>query len=230
MGDMAVRRYDFGRAARAMRVLERDQDDIHQVFEIADALPGHALVVARARLRMSAFGRRLLRERPNMARVLGDTARLAAMPADSVAAAYLRFMAEERIDADSLVAADRRVRRSTRLSEEEFVWEHLRDTHDLWHAITGYHGDLVGEPALQAFMFAQLGMPGSAFLALAVFTQAPPGVRPVLAEAFFAGVRACWLLGQDWEALLPRPLAEVRARLRVAPARPYAPMRLGRAA
>jgi ubiquinone biosynthesis protein COQ4 len=227
---MTVRRYDFGRAARAMRVLERDQTDIRQVFEIADALPGHALQVARARLKLSAFGRRLLREQPNMAAILGDTAKLAAMPQGSVAAGYLRFMSEERIDAASLVAADRQVRRDNTLSEEQFVWEHLRDTHDLWHVITGYHGDLVGEPALQAFMFAQLGMPGSAFLALAVFAQAPPGVRPVLADAFVDGLRARWLFGQDWVALLPRPLAEVRAQLRVTPARPYTPMRLANAA
>jgi ubiquinone biosynthesis protein COQ4 len=213
-----------------MRVLERDGPDIDQVFEIADALPGHALVIARARLRLSEVGRRLLRERPNMAAILEDRAPLAAMPGDSVAAAYLRFMSEERIDARSLVDADRRVRRDTAISDEQFVWEHLRDTHDLWHAVTGYHGDLVGEPALQAFMFAQLGMPGSAFLALAVFAQAPPGVRPVLAEAFFAGMRARWLLGQDWEALLPRPLAEVREQLRVSPAPAYVPMRLSRAA
>lgn len=227
---MTVRRYDFGRAARAMRVLEHDQTNIGQVFEIADALPGHALQFARARLKLSTFGRRLLRDRPNMAEILGDRAKLAAMPEDSVAAGYLRFMSEERIDAASLVDADRQVRRDSAMSEEQFVWEHLRDTHDLWHVITGFHGDLVGEPALQAFMFAQLGMPGSAFLALAGFAQAPPGVRPVLTDAFVDGLRARWLFGQDWVALLPRPLAEVRRTLRVSPARPYTPVRLNQAA
>ncbi|MDC0668301.1 Coq4 family protein [Nannocystis radixulma] len=226
-----MHRYDIGRAMRAMKVLEHEQDNIQQVFEIADALPGHAALLAVWRLRRSAFGRRLLAERPSMTHILRDRARLAAMPADSLAAGYLRFMDSERLDADALVVADCAVRRATYApsGDEDYVWEHIRDTHDLWHVVTGFHGDLIGEPALQAFMCAQLGHPGSAALALLVFAKAPPGVRPRLVEGFMMGLRARGLLGQDWESLLPLPLADVRRRLRVRPVSHYTPMYVARA-
>lgn len=223
-----MKRYDLGRAMSAMRILMREQDNVEQVFEIAAALPGHALLLAAWRLRRTAFGQQLLAEQPRMSTILGDHAWLAAMPADSLAAAYLRFLADEQIEAAGLVAADGRARRASdvRQGDEEFVWHHLRDTHDLWHVVTGCKGDLIGEPALQAFMFAQLGMPSSALLVSSVFAAAPDGVRPCLIEGFTSGLRARWLLGQDWLRLLPLPLAEVRRRLRVAPMRPYTPMRL----
>lgn len=225
-----MKRYDFGRAWRAMKVLGRDQDDVRQVFEIADALQGHTLVLALWRLRSSPSGRRLLAERPSMSRILGDRARLAAMPADSLAAGYLHFMDSERLDAAALLMADSAARRGpTRSDDEEFVWEYLRDTHDLWHVVTGFHGDFIGEPALQAFMCAQLGHLGSGALALLVFVQAPSEVRARLLEGFAMGLRARWLLGQDWEALLPMPLTEVRRRLQVTPVGAYTPLYMSRA-
>jgi len=38
----------------------------------------------------------------------------------------------------------------------ELAWvhsAHMRDTHDLWHAATGYAGDVLGETALLGFTF-----------------------------------------------------------------------------
>lgn len=223
-----MKRYDLGRAVKAMSILARKQDAVEQVFEIAAALPGHALLLAKWRLRATEFGRRLLGEQPKMASILGDQASLRAMPADSLAAAYLRFLDEEQIQASGLVAADQQVRRAADMhsDDEEFVWDHLRDTHDLWHVVTDCKGDLIGEPALQAFMLAQLGMPSSALLVMSVFLAAPAGVRPYLVEGFIKGLKARWLFGQDWIGLLPLPLAEVRRRLRVTPMSPYTPMRL----
>ncbi len=223
-----MKRYDLGRAVKAMRILARNQDSVEQVFEIAAALPGHALLLAKWRLRATEFGRRLLAKQPSMASILSDQAALQAMPANSLGAAYLRFLKDEQIAASGLVAADERVRGAAdvQCGEEQFVWNHLRDTHDLWHVVTDCKGDLIGEPALQAFMLAQLGMPSSALLVLSVFVAAPAGVRPYLVEGFIKGWRARWLFGQDWVGLLPLPLAEVRRRLRVTPMSSYTPMRV----
>ena len=35
------------------------------------------------------------------------------------------------------------------------IHQRMRDTHDLWHAATGYKGDVVGELAVLAFTLAQ---------------------------------------------------------------------------
>jgi ubiquinone biosynthesis protein COQ4 len=220
-----LKRYDLGRALRAMKALRKQPDDITQVFEIAAALPGHALLWSSLRLKLTAAGRRLLAERAALSAVLADRAALAAMPAGSLAAGYLAFMAEEQITPQGLVDADTGVERAGAPSDEEYVWQHVRDIHDLWHVVTGYHGDYLGEPALQAFTFAQTGIPGSGFLALMVFLGANGQLRRMLLEGFVNGLRAHWLLAPDWQRLLPLPLDEVRRRLRTRPTRPYEPLR-----
>ena len=46
-----------------------------------------------------------------------------------------------------------------------YVIQRLRQTHDLWHVVTGYDTDPASEVALQAFTYAQLRAPGSLVLA-----------------------------------------------------------------
>jgi ubiquinone biosynthesis protein Coq4 len=42
----------------------------------------------------------------------------------------------------------------------------IRQTHDLWHVLTGYRPDVDGEILLQAFTFAQLRAPSALAIAL----------------------------------------------------------------
>jgi ubiquinone biosynthesis protein COQ4 len=95
--------------------------------------------------------------------------------------------------------------------------ERLRDMHDLWHVVSGYGRDLVGEASLLTFTFAQTWNPGVGFIAAVAYLRIGdvPGARGLLREAFRRGRRAAWLPGEDWEALLALPLDEVRSRLRV---------------
>jgi ubiquinone biosynthesis protein COQ4 len=50
-------------------------------------------------------------------------------------------------------------------------------------------------------------------------------MRRLIANGLARGLRAEWLPEQDWEALLPLPLDEVRRRLRVGPPPSYEPYR-----
>jgi ubiquinone biosynthesis protein COQ4 len=227
--EMSTKAYDWREAASAVRALLRKPDDVAQVFRIVNALPGHAIQRATKKLRKQASGARLLRDQPAIVRTLCDRARLEAMPEGSLGRCYLAFMDAENISAEGLLAAeDAAGAGRTRRGDEEFVWAYLRDTHDLWHVVTGYRGDLLGEPALQAFNFAQTWNPGIGFLAMGVFLKGGKltGVRRLMIDGFFRGLRAAWMVGEDWEHLLPLPLDEVRRRLRVPPLRPYAPIRL----
>jgi ubiquinone biosynthesis protein COQ4 len=102
----------------------------------------------------------------------------------------------------------------------------MRDTHDLWHALTGYRGDVLGELALLAFSLSQhwnsaVGIIVAAGL-LKGFGRADTGV---VVDAFRRGGRAAWLPALEWESLLALPLEAVRARLGIEGAPEYQAMR-----
>lgn len=85
------------------------------------------------------------------------------MPAGSLGREYLHFLERENITAQGLVQASDVEPGASWQDDAHLVYlrDRLRDTHDLWHVVTGYHGDLVGEGALLAFSFAQTWNPGS---------------------------------------------------------------------
>src|SRR5690606_20139001 len=106
-----------------------------------------------------------------------------------------------------------------------YVRRRLRNTHDLWHAVTGYRGDLLGEVALLAFTFAQTRHPGIGFLTGIGLALGDGDARRLIAGGYRRGRAAVWLAPIDWEKLLPLPLAEARRRLRVEPAPAYEQVR-----
>jgi ubiquinone biosynthesis protein COQ4 len=97
----------------------------------------------------------------------------------------------------------------------------LRDVHDLWHVLTGYGRDALGETCLVAFSYAQTRSTGFALIACVGARETGRALRgrPV-AQAVWQGYRngraAAWLPGEDYEALLAEPLEAARVRLRIA--------------
>jgi ubiquinone biosynthesis protein COQ4 len=226
---MGTRPYDWREAWDAMRGMMRDPNDVPQLFRIVNALPGYAFSRLARKMRCYPESARLLEQQPIIRRALCDRERLEAMPEDSLGRAYLRFMDAEQISAQGLLdAEDAATVQRQRKPDEEFVWSYMRDTHDLVHVVTGYKGDLKGEPSLLAFNYAQTWIPGLGFIATMVvlFGSKLPGIRRMMVEAFVRGLRADWIFSVDWEHLLPLPVEEVRQRLKIPPLRPYQPLRL----
>lgn len=217
--DPASRRIRPLDAWRGIRALMRDPDDTAKVFDVIDALSGRSLERTFARFRSSAVGARLLDERPSLLAVLEDRERLRALPPGTLGRVYADFVAREQITADGLVGASEAVRQRDLDVPEELFWfgDRLRDMHDLWHVVTGYNRDLVGEAALLAFTYAQTRNRGIGFIVLVAYLRANQKeiawARPMIRAAYRRGKAAAWLPGQDWEALLKQPLAEVRREL-----------------
>jgi ubiquinone biosynthesis protein COQ4 len=213
-------------ALRALRTLARDPDDTGQVFKIIAALSGDTQGRLLRRLQKSKTGERLLAERPSLAALLADRERLRALPADSLGRAYLRFCEQHGITADGLVAASQQGDFSDRTADEQFVAGRMRDAHDLWHVVAGYQTDLIGEASVLALTLAQTKNPGIALIVMFAYLRhgGMHDRRPVLRQAFARGRRAAWLPGADWEALLPRPLHEVRRRLGLGDPPSYTPL------
>lgn len=223
---MLARPLEFRRAFRALRTLIADPNDTAQVFTIIEALSGNAPLRMLARYRREPEGQKLLATRPNILAVLSDRARLEAMPQGSLAHAYLAFIDREGITADGLVDAsvqgETKAWREVIGTDETFLYDRLRDTHDLWHAVTGYKGDVLGEAALLAFSAAQTKNMGVALIVLGAIGRSKSfTVMRMLFRAFRTALGAAWLPAVDWEALLPLPLTEVQARLRIPPVAEY---------
>ena len=206
-------------AFRAIRALLRDPDDTGQVFKIVDALSGNAGARIFRRFQSTLTGTRILEERRDLLQTLCQREALAALPPGSLGRSYLDFVTKEQITADGLVAASQEAREQVEALGEDYrrMMERLRDMHDLWHVVTGYGRDLLGEASLLAFTFAQTRNPGVGFIAGVAYLRIGdvPGARRLLREAYRRGRRAAWLPAEDWELLLTLPLDAVRSRLRV---------------
>jgi ubiquinone biosynthesis protein COQ4 len=213
--------------ARATRAALAHPEDTAQAFRIAEALSFDNQDRLLRRFRGDADGARLLQSRDELLAVLRDRERLAAMPEGSLGRAYLAFLESEGITADGLVEASHDgVSGYDGADDSSYVRRRMRDTHDLWHTVTGYRGDLLGEASLLAFTFAQTRHPGVGFLAAlgAVLTPSRDARRMIF-DGFRRGRRAAWLPPRDWVTLLARPLAEVRRELGIEPVPAYEPVR-----
>jgi ubiquinone biosynthesis protein COQ4 len=209
------------RALKAARALIADPEDLPQVYTIVEALSGDTLARVARRMRRDAGGRRLLSARPDVVDVLADRSALARLPEGTLGRAYLEFIDRENISPEGIRAASHEGSANTGSMPQplDWVYARIRDTHDLWHAATGYAGDVLGEVALQAFTFAQTWNPavgliiGAAFLKTFGAGDRGAEARRTIIDGFKRGLRAEWLLAQEWEDLLGVPLPEIRERL-----------------
>ena len=207
-------------AMQALRRLIRDPEQTHEVFTVIRALSGPALERGYQRFKDTPVGQRVLDEDIDLLSTLLDREALAKLPADSLARHYLEFVTSENITADGLVEA----------SEEDGEYQYLeggiarfgmrqRDMHDLWHTLTRYGRDELGEVCLLAFTYAQTKNRGIGVICLAGLLKLKPyygnSIFRTVWNAYKDGKRARWLPAEDWEALLAQPIDDVRRHLRI---------------
>ncbi|HZU85213.1 MAG TPA: Coq4 family protein [Polyangiaceae bacterium] len=220
-------RFDVLRGGAALAALVRDPSDLPKVFVVVDSLSGtapHRLWLA---FRRSDAGARLLRDRPEVVSLLLDRERLRRLPEGSLGRAYLDFVESEGISAESFAAAYEEAKAvGFGASEMEYVVSRVRDSHDLFHALTGYKGDILGELALLAFALGQHWNTGIAVIVLAALLKGvAPGAAKLVLDGYRRGRAAEWLPALEWESLLATPVDELRARLRVGAPPEYRPLR-----
>ena len=210
-------RFDLPRAGRALAALLRDPDDLPQVFTLIDSMSGTAPHRLLRRFKRSEVGARILRQEPDIVPLLADRDALRALPEGSLGRAYLAFVEAEGITAQGIRDASTTGEATTggyHAQAFRYVHARMRDTHDVWHAATGYKGDVVGELALLAFTLAQNWNTAVAMIIVAAFFKGLSGGETrVIVGGFRRGRAAEWLPAQEWESLLPLELEEVRARL-----------------
>jgi len=219
----AAPKLDWMHALKSLRRLLNDKEDTGQVFEIMRALNGSSTARSYLRLLATREGGRIAYQRPELAHRLMDDAWLDSMPDGSVGAAYRRFVRTEQLSAEGLIEISRQ--NAPAVDEQHpYAWmgRRTRDVHDLWHILTGYHRDGLGEACLVAFSYAQTRGLGWALIALGAASRARKAKTYPYVKAIWQGYQrgraAKWLLGEDYESLMTEPLESARRRLNLTPA------------
>ena len=220
-------------ALRAFRKLIRDKEDTAQVFEIMRALSGRSIARGYDRMLKTMEGGRQAFLREELAYKLDDPVWLAGFGLGTVGAAYRDFREARGFTAEGLADEARKVAPLAD-APHPVIWysRRLRDVHDIWHVLTGYGTDALGEACVVAFSHAQTGNLGFAFIGWGAAREihredrSIPARRAVL-QAWRIGRAARWLPALDYEALFAEPLDTSRARLNLRPPTVYAAVPAG---
>ena len=219
-------RTDWPRALRALRRLIADSERTEEVFELIDAMAGPSGLRRFEAFRDDPAGRTLLERKPCLLTTLSNREALRRLPEGSFGRAYADFMDGADLSADGLLEAselgnDQTAAASVGDPDLEWWGCRLRDSHDLWHVLSGYGRDEAGEVALLAFTHAQTGNRAIAMIVLvgaAVgLAQGGLGWPGYLLRARRRGKAARRLQFAPYEDWLARPLADVRADLGIEP-------------
>jgi ubiquinone biosynthesis protein COQ4 len=197
--------------------LVRHPEHVDRVFEIADAMSEqkrHVLERMRDHFAMDPRGATALRERARLVVRLDELARL---PVGSLGRTYADHMRDNGLDPSTLPTLPSN-------TDLQFMRAHMYETHDVWHAVTGFATDVAGELGLQGFYAAQTpgGLPlviiAMGFLNAVMFDGTDRERRfQAVVDGWQMGKNAESLFGVRWDELWERPVDEVRALLGVKP-------------
>lgn len=210
-------------AIKAFRKVAANKEDTLQVFEFIRALSGGSLGRQYQRLLSSAEGGRQAYLGKELADRLQDGEWLCRFPKGSVGDYYRRFIALRGLSAYGLAEESRKLGEVDLDAAHPIAWyaRRQRDVHDIWHVLTGYNTDALGEACVVAFTYGQTRNPALGILSFAAALELKRN-RPQVPylQAVYQGWRhgrkAAWLMALDYESLMAEPLAEARQRLKMA--------------
>lgn len=212
-------RRDWRTAFDAIRKLLNNGDDTTQVFRIMRALNGDSTAKAYARFIATEEGGRMAYQRVELAQIFSQPGYAKQFAPGTIGAAYNHFLESTGYSANGLAEVSKIIREDEMLHPYAWFGRRVRDTHDIWHVLTGYKADeSLGEASLVAFSYAQVGGLGWALIggAAALKSLRVTGntlFTKAVWEGFKRGRKARWISAEDYEKLLHEPLDQARRRL-----------------
>jgi ubiquinone biosynthesis protein COQ4 len=203
----------MGRGLRALQRLRRNPGDTEQALKAAVLLNVGCFPRIVTEFEAQAEGRELLRARPAIDCEHVDLAALGRLPEGTLGQAYSAFLMSRNLTPEVFVPP-----REVRDENVRYLSQRMRQTHDLWHVLTGYDTDVIGEIELQAFMYAQLGTPFSLAVALFGLGRAQPRSLALplrVWAAYTRGKRAEPLAWRFWERHFGTQVADLRRMLQL---------------
>jgi ubiquinone biosynthesis protein COQ4 len=199
--------------------------DLANSFEAMFALAGPTLDREFRSFSSHPVGRRMLAEDPrrDLNATLGDRAALAAMPEGSFAQAYLDYLGGEDMGSAEyfLEAAglEDKARRFGWSDDQLWFVQRMANSHDLFHVIAGYDRDVTGEVGIVCYTAGQIPLlPLRLLLPYFFFLKPSTPIRwgRFVRDSYRHGRDTPSLACVDYEALLSKPLDEVRREIGVA--------------
>jgi len=202
---------------KGILTMARDPERTESVFDIEDGLRD----IDATRLALEH-----VRKDPQMAAMIDerylrheehDLEALLKLPPGTLGNAFARHIVDRGFDPDYF--------RKRALNDDiDYILMRLRQTHDIWHIITGFDTDPIGELGVKAVEVAQTRRPMAAVVAagglLRYLLQDPEELGKVLAAisaGYQMGIKSKLLLAQKWEDHWERPVAEWRTTLNLTP-------------
>ncbi len=154
----------------------------------------------------------VLSERPRLGWI--DLDSLSKLPSGSLGQCFAKHMRQKDINPNLVEPFPAK-------NPADFVLAHFGETHDIWHVVTGYGNDELGEISLIGFYATQFrGAPHFALLLGILFLNTAfsrPGKFQARLDALTlgwqAGKQAEFLFGRDWSSFWARPISDVRLEL-----------------
>lgn len=201
------------RGLRAVARIVMDPANLDEVFVLADLTENsERLETIVTELRRDPDMAKIFEAKPRLGPIDPDS--LASLPEGTVGQVYAKFMHDRGLRPEDLplLAGDER--------DIDWIRNHFRETHDLWHVVTGFDTDVAGELGLQAFYAAQVSGPLAVLilsigLANTVF-KAMDDAHPrldAIARGWLLGKRAKPLFGLRFADRFGQSLDELRAEL-----------------
>lgn len=199
-----------------------NKEDTKQMLVIFDSIDGPQNERNFIRYSNTETGRRMIEDGVDFSDLLLDAEWLRSFEEGTLGHAYRRFTDGENINAGDLAIAEQRAQ-ARMLKVEPNRRRYIASgiaLHDVWHVLTGFGRDALGEACVLAFTAEQVKTNGIGLFAsaLAVREQIMFPRIPVLkcvAEARALARRAAWLPEQDWRDVFTWPLPEARSRLKI---------------
>jgi len=145
-----------------------------------------------------------------------DLDELGRLPAHTLGGAYARHMRANQLDVDYYQDWQPRNRM-------QFMRQRMRQTHDVWHVLTGFGTDEFEEVGIQGFYAGQFVSSMSGIIGAGAFIKSIVKCRfgelakhmDSFCEGYCAGKRADNLLAVKWEELWGESLESLRRRYRI---------------
>lgn len=215
------------KALYAYAKLVQNPNDLDRVFDIADTEGNEEVYEHNLRkLLVNEQASSAVDDRYRIGHV--DLQLLSKLPEHTLGYAYAAFMNENGLTPEAIPAEQAPPTRG------RYQVAHLRESHDIWHVLTGFGADLPGEIGVQAFTAAQTGSPLSDALVSAILLNSAMNHDTAAAAALYDALSAGWqigraskpLFGARWGQMWERSLDDIRAEFAIVPyERPRKPYR-----